>query len=537
MATFHVGEQTHPAVLPQRQALESVGADTPVSRDETAHGHPVHMRDTGVEHGREETSRTRTRPAKRHPEVTTVVAEGAGREAHPVVFVLDKRGRPLQPTTPVRARKLLKQGRAVVARHTPFVIRLKDRVVERSAVDGVALRIDPGSKGTGIAVTCDIDNVDAATGETVTDRRGLYAVELTHRGSLIRKKMGQRAAYRRGRRTRNLRYRAPRFCNRTKREGWLAPSLRHRVDTTLSWVSRLQKFAPVTELHVELVSFDTHQLSAGGPLEGAEYQQGAHAGYESRQYLLEKWGRVCAYCGATGVPLQVEHIRPRCRGGSDRISNLTLACEPCNQAKGSRPIEEFLAGRPARLAKVLAQAQRPLRHAAVMNSTRWALRGALALRGLPLRAWSGGRTKYNRARSDLAKTHTMDALAVGDLPDGTRITRFPATVLVAAAAGRGAHARTSADKYGFPRLYLPRQKQFFGYQTGDLVRAVLPAGRYVGMHIGRVAVRATGRFNIRTADRLVQGIHCRYIQLLQRSDGYGYSIRKEEVVCGTGTPE
>ncbi|MGO4429673.1 RNA-guided endonuclease IscB, partial [Streptomyces sp. MCAF7] len=150
------------------------------------------------------------------------------RERHPFVFVLDKHGQPLQPCTPARARKLLKKGRAVVHRHTPFAIRLKDRTLAESEVDGVELGIDPGSRHTGIAT------FTARAGE----RRGRYSVQLDHRGAVIRKRMGQRAAYRRRRRTANLRYRAPRFNNRTRPDGWLAPSLQHRVTTTVSWVRR-----------------------------------------------------------------------------------------------------------------------------------------------------------------------------------------------------------------------------------------------------------------------------------------------------------
>lgn len=219
------------------------------------------------------------------------------------MFVLDRHGNPLQPTAPARARKLLDQGRAVVARHTPFVIRLKDRTVSESQVDGVEMGIDPGSKHTGIAVFSAKDG----------NRRGLYAVELTHRGGAIRDKLTARAAYRRGRRTRNLRYRAPRFSNRTRPKGWLAPSLRHRVDTTMSWTARLARWAPVRAVHVERVAFDTHAMSHGGPLEGAEYQHGTLQGTEAREYLLAKWGRACAYCGATGVPLNIDHIHPLTR--------------------------------------------------------------------------------------------------------------------------------------------------------------------------------------------------------------------------------
>jgi hypothetical protein len=216
------------------------------------------------------------------------------------VFVLDTHGHPLDPCHPARARRLLAAGRAVVARHTPFIIRLKDRTTADSTVQGVQVGIDPGSKHTGIAVF-------TAHGGS---RTGGYALQLDHRGGQIRDKLASRAALRRGRRSRNLRYRAPRFNNRTTPKGWLAPSLRHRVDTTMSWVSRLTRWVPITAVHVEKVSFDTHALSAGRPLEGAQCQQGTLAGYEVREYLLGKWGRTCAYCGATGVPRHRPPSRP-----------------------------------------------------------------------------------------------------------------------------------------------------------------------------------------------------------------------------------
>ena len=68
---------------------------------------------------------------------------------------------------------------------------------------------------------------------------------------------------------------------------------------------------------------------------GIEYQQGELAGYEVREYLLEKWGRKCTYCGKENIPLQIEHIIPKSKGSSNRISNLAIACEKCNQKKGN----------------------------------------------------------------------------------------------------------------------------------------------------------------------------------------------------------
>jgi hypothetical protein len=265
-------------------------------------------------------------------------------------------------------------------------------------------------------------------------------------------------------------------------------------------------------------------MSAGRDLEGAEYQQGTLAGYEVRQYLLEKWGRACAYCRRDGLPLQVEHIHPRVRGGSDRISNLTLACERCNQAKNATPIAEFLADRPALLARILKTAKAPLRDAAATNATRWALWGHLVQTGLPVATASGGRTKWNRSRTGSPKSHTLDALHVGELDT---VTGCPGMVLVVKAAGRGTYARTSPDRYGFPRLTRPRIKVHHGYQTGDLVRANVPKGKKTGIHVGRVLVRSTGSFDITTRHGRVAGINHTHLRTLQRADGYGYTTQRE----------
>ncbi|WP_406483203.1 RNA-guided endonuclease IscB [Streptomyces sp. NBC_01615] len=443
------------------------------------------------------------------------------------VFVLSKEGQPLMPCHPARARELLGKGRAVVARQVPFTIRLKDRTLAESEVDGVQLRIDPGSKSTGLALTDERKETDGR-GATVTVRRGLVSIELQHRGDQISMCMKQRAGYRRRRRSANCRYRAPRSDNRTRPEGWLPPSLRHRVDTTVSQVIRLSTYSPITEIHIERVAFDTHAMSAGGPLTATEYQQGTLAGTEARAYLHAKWNRACAYCDATGVPLNIEHLRPRSRGGSHRISNLVLACVPCNQAKDSTPVEVFLAHRPDRLARILQQVTTPLHDAAAMNATRWRLAEALEALGRPVHAWSGGRTKWNRTAMGLDKTHTLDALSVGrlDHEDGDAIVRFPGQVLVAKATGRGSYARTTPDRFGFPRLRRTRAKKHFGYVTGDLVRATVPSGKRAGTWTGRISVRAGGQHSLTTPSGR---FNVRYwsLRLVQRGDGYGYSTSQE----------
>lgn len=428
------------------------------------------------------------------------------------VFVLDRRKEPLMPCSEKRARKLLEAGRARVHKLSPFTIRLIDRRVEQSVLQPVALATDPGSKATGFAVARE----EGGSGEGCL-RHVLALFELRHRGHAISEASVARRGHRRRRRGQNLRYRASRSDNRTRPDGWLAPSLRHRLETALSWVSRLRRLAPVTRLVVERVRFDT-QAMQNPEIAGVEYQRGALAGYELREYLLEKWSRRCAYCDAADVPLQVEHVRARARGGSDRASNLALACAPCNGAKGALPLEEFLVGQPQRLRRILAHAKAPLRDAAAMNATRWALWRSLATTGLPVEASTGGRTKWNRSRFGVPKSHALDSACTGEV-SGVLGWRKPTLVL--AATGRGRYQRALLDRYGFPRGHSTRTRRVHGFATGDLVRATVPSGKKAGTHEGRVAVRATGSFNVRTATGLVQGISHRHCVLLARGDGYG----------------
>lgn len=437
------------------------------------------------------------------------------------VFVLDKRKEPLMPCSEKRARLLLERGRARVHRMVPFTIRLVDRLQEHSVLQPLRLKVAPGSKTTGLALVREKESVDADTGEVIRKLAVVMLLELQHRGHAIRDALKQRRDHRRFRRN-QLRYRPARFDNRTRKNGWLAPSLQHRVDTTMACVSRLQRWAPVTALSTLLHRFDTQALQ-NPEISGAEYQHGTLFGHEVREYLLEKWGRKCVYCDAEHTPLTIDHIHPKSKGGSDRVSNLTLACGPCNQRKNNQDVRDFLARDPKRLARIEAVRKAPLKDAAAVNSTRWALFNRLKDTGLDVEVGTGGRTKWNRKRIHVSKAHCLDAACVGHV-DGLEGWQQP--VLSIKATGRGRYQRTQLTKYGFPRGYFMRSKSAFGFQTGDRVKAVVTTGKKVGTYLGRVNIRASGSFAIRTATGLVQGIHHRFCTLIQRADGYGYSWTK-----------
>ena len=421
------------------------------------------------------------------------------------VFVLDRRKRPLMLCSEKRARLLLARKRAVMHRLLPFTIRLKDCLVEDCQLQSMVLKVDPGSHTTGLALAREENTEEGPV------HHALHLAHLTHRGTAVHASLIQRAAYRRRRRSARLRYRAPRFLNRRRKEGWLPPSLESRVGNILTWAKRYQRLVPLRRIEIERVRFDT-QLLQNPAIAGLDYQRGTLAGWEIRAYLLEKWNRCCAYCGTTNQVLEVDHIVPRSRGGSDRISNLCLACHTCNQAKGTKTAVEF--GHAA----VQAQAKQPLTDAAAMNTTRYAVVEALRTLRLPVDGWSGGRTRWNRDRFGVPKTHALDALCVGNLA-GVALGR--GRTLLVEAVGRGQYQRTNVDASGFPRGYRMRQKRVHGFQTGDLVRADVPAPlKTAGCHMGTVAVRASGSFRVGRVD----GIGWHFCRLVQRADGYRYQM-------------
>jgi 5-methylcytosine-specific restriction endonuclease McrA len=423
------------------------------------------------------------------------------------IFVLNSKKRPLNPIHSAHARQLLRNRKAAVFKRFPFTIILKESH-PGLPISALRLKIDPGAKFTGIALVNDV------TGEIVN------AFELKHRGFAIRDSLTSRRQLRHSRRARITRYRKPKFLNRTRPEGWLAPSLQSRVENIKTWVDKLRRLAPIQAISQELVRFDM-QLIRNPDIQGNEYQQGTLAGYETREYLLEKWGRECAYCGAKDVPFQIEHILSRAKGGSNSITNLTLSCEKCNTKKGTKDIKEFLKKDSIRLERILSQAKRPLADAAAVNTTRFTLLNALKETGLPVETGSGGLTKFNRSQQILEKTHWIDAACVGKSTPILNIKGIKPLLIIA--NGHGTRQSCRTDKYGFPNRHCSRTKFHFGFQTGDIVKAVVKTGKKVGEHIGRIATRVTGSFNISTKNGLVQGISYKTCKTIHKKDGYGYS--------------
>jgi len=311
-------------------------------------------------------------------------------KAETLVYVTNKGGKPLMPCKPTKARHLLEGGKAKVVNHNPFTIRLLWNCEDN--VDKLVLGIDAGYKTIGYCA--------------ISKTRELIAGELELR-STIKRLLEQRSVYRRSRRNR-LWYREPRFDNRGRKEGWLAPSLEHKLQTHIRLVKRLKQILPITRTVVEVASFDTQKMPHP-EISGVEYQQGELQGYAVREYLLEKWHRKCAYCGKKDIPLEVEHIVPKSRGGSDRVSNLTLSCHRCNQEKGNKTAAEF------GYLRIQKKAKESLKAAAFMNVIRWELANLLGCN------WTyGSVTKYWRTKLGLEKSHVNDAFVIAGGTDQER---------------------------------------------------------------------------------------------------------------------
>jgi 5-methylcytosine-specific restriction endonuclease McrA len=425
------------------------------------------------------------------------------------------------PCAPARARQLLKDGKAAVFRRYPFTIILKER--KDGDVQPVDVRVDPGSKTTGLAVVVRGKSADYC----------VWSANVAHRGHQIREALEKRRAIRRGRRNRNTRYRQARFLNRARPKGWLPPSLMSRVHNIETWVKRLQKAVPISAAQVETARFDT-QLMENPEISSLEYQRGTLFGFELREYLLYRHNHTCAYCeGLSGDRiLEQEHVTPKSKRGSNRIANLVIACVTCNKNKGGLAPETWMEKcstkknkldqrRAKNMERVLAGKRPSLRDAAAMNATRYAVGRVIKALIEDTTFWSGGRTKKNRTEQRYEKDHWIDAACVGERGSAVLIKTNGA--LQVSAKGHGSRQMCRMDRFGFPRTSAKSAGTVRGFQTGDIVQAIVTSGVKRGRYVGRVAVRATGSFNITSNNTVAQGISHRFCEMLHRNDGYNYT--------------
>lgn len=306
-----------------------------------------------------------------------------------MVYVLNKQGEPIMPCKEAKARKLLKQNKAKIAKYELFTIQLLFDCENQT--QEVNLGIDAGSKHIGVSAT--------------TEKQVLYEADIELRNDIVDKLSSRREA-RRTRRNR-LRYRPARFNNRikSKHKGWLAPSVEQKINTHIQVIKHLYEILPITKLVIETAQFDIQKIN-NPEISGAEYQQGEQLGFWNvREYVLFRDNHECQYCHGKSkdVVLNVHHIESRKIGGN-APNNLITLCETCHKAYHSGEI------------KLNLKRGKSYRDATFM----WVMRKTLLnrLRKLYPNVCEtyGYITKNIRIRNDLPKEHYIDARCISGNP-------------------------------------------------------------------------------------------------------------------------
>ena len=361
---------------------------------------------------------------------------------HNYIPVVTYNKRTLAPCHLYRATSLVRKAKAhmMVKRGIRYLVLHRTNVPKVKTASKVVLRIDPGSVKTGIAITR--DHKDGS-------REVLLCLEIQHQGKAIKGRLLKRKQNRRNRRGRKTRYRKPRFNNRRRPDGWLPPSILSRLQNTITWVRRLNKLLPITEIHVETNTFDP-QILRNSEIKGKQYQQGPLYRTNLKAAVLLREGNKCVYCGKSGkrTKLEMEHAVPKSAGGSDRYDNRVASCEECNDKKGTKSVEEFLKRRPKKLAEIKAKLGMNLADATHMNIILPQLLNDLRQEGWTIVEHAAATTAAGRITCGIKKSHHGDAAVTG-CPNSLRF--MPAAPISIKAKGRGNRQRLVCNKKGNPR--------------------------------------------------------------------------------------
>jgi len=390
-----------------------------------------------------------------------------------LVYVLNKHGRQLMPTTPVKARILLKNGKARVVKRTPFTIQL---IYGSSGyTQPVSLGMDAGSENVGLSA--------------VSSKKELFAAQAQLRTDIVRL-LSEKRQYRRTRRNR-LWYRKPRFLNRAKPAGWLAPIIQHKLDSHIKLIQKAKSILPITNINIEVGAFDIQKIK-NPDISGTDYQNGDQKGFWNvREYVLYRDGHKCQHCGKANVPLEVHHIESRKTGGN-RPDNLITLCDKCHSDYHKGKI------------KLNIKKQRGFRDAAFMSTVRWKLVNKIKelFGSITVNATYGYITKSNRIELGLPKSHINDAFCIAG---GTNQTRLDKQYFIKFVR------RTNRSKYKANLLKGGKRKvntikQAFGFHRFDKVL-------YKGIECFIHALRSSGFFDIRRLTGEKVGDSVKYTKL------------------------
>lgn len=310
-----------------------------------------------------------------------------------LVYVLNKNGRPLMPTSRFgKVCRLLKTKQAKIIKRCPFTIQLMYE--SENKTQPISLGVDAGSKTIGISVT--------------TESKELYASEVTLRNDIV-ELLSVRRELRSSRRNRKTRYRAPRFdnCVASKKQDWLAPSIRQKIDCHIKVIEDIHSMLPITQIKVEVASFDIQKIKNPN-IHNEQYQQGEQLDFWNvREYVLFRDNHTCQCCKGKSKDkvLNVHHIESRQIGG-DAPNNLITLCESCH----------------AKYHKGLTELPKSIKRGVKFNDTtfmgvmRWALYNKLKEIYPNVSLTYGYITKNTRIENSLPKAHYIDARCIGGNP-------------------------------------------------------------------------------------------------------------------------
>lgn len=384
------------------------------------------------------------------------------------------------PTTPRKARLLLKEGKAKVKVREPFTIQLLYPTGENKQL--IVLGVDAGSKIVGLSAS--------------TEKEELFSAEVELRNNIV-DLLSTRRQNRRARRSRKTRYRQARFNNRKKPEGWVAPSIQNKIDTHLTIVAKVNRILPISKTIVEVAAFDIQKIKNPN-ISGTGYQQGEQLDFWNiREYVLFRDGHKCqGRKGCKNKILNVHHIESRKTGGN-APDNLITLCEKCHDDYHKDTL------------KLSLKRGNSFRDVAFMGIMRWAFYNRLKQLYQNVNLTYGYLTKNTRISNGLPKEHRIDAYCIAG-----NIRAVLADIYYYYKKVRNQNRRLHKNTIlaGGYRKANKAAKYVFGFQLFDKVKTNGEEGFIF-------ARRTSGSFNIRKLDgtKISAGISYKKLVLLQRA--------------------
>ncbi|NHM25881.1 hypothetical protein G7K71_02410 [Desulfofundulus sp. TPOSR] len=412
------------------------------------------------------------------------------------VFVLSKTGKRLMPTHAAKARKLLKEKKAKIVSRNPFTIQLTYQTTEYT--QNLTVKLDPGFRKGGVALQ--------------SNDKIIFQGEITHRRYINQPTKGQvlvvRRQRRRARRYR-IRYRAPRFDNRRRPEGWLPPTIKAKADVLINVLKVLAKYAPITRAIIEAGSFDTHKMQ-DPDIKPEDYQNGRQKGFKNVKEYVKHRDRRCINCGAEIK--EVHHLKQKAKGGTDNPDNLVALCEKCHRLVTLGKL------------KLDISPGREFKGAAFINAAKNYIVSEIKKFIPEVVIQKGWQTKEERERLNLPKTHINDAIAMGTYGQSVYIPDISGYEIRPRQRAVRQQYLSEPEKGGVFKRYRHPWQNIAGIKRGDLCR-----DKKTNQLVRVDTLLSSGRLNARvlkTGHRLVNIVPDR-LQIVERAKGLMFLPRKE----------